>query len=82
MQYLVTLQLDQPTPALDQVKQLPGIKDLSIDDAYGLVAISPKRHLYVIRVSGEVNPEQLMALQPLVKGVHAEVNISPFEPDV
>lgn len=81
MQYLVTLQLEPPQNSLEQVKQLSGIQDLEVDEEYGLVLISPKRHLYVIRVSGAIDSDQLMAMQPLVKGVHGEVKIAPIEPE-
>lgn len=81
MQYLVTLQLEPPLNSLEQVKQLSGIQDLDVDEEYGLVLISPKRHLYVVRVSGEIDSDQLMAMQPLVKGVHGDVKIAPIEPE-
>ena len=77
MRYLVTLHLMPEENTYEQIKQLPGLKDLDIDDDYGLVLISPKRKLYTIRVSGELDPEKLMTMQPRVKGVHGDVKISP-----
>lgn len=79
MQHLITLELYPPNDSLDAVKQLAGIKALEIDETYGLVLISPKRHLYVIRVLGEVNLDQLMSAQPAVKGVYGDVKVEPFE---
>ena len=79
MRYLITLNLPPPNNSLSYVRQLDGIKDLEIDENYGLVLISPKRDLYVIRVSGEIDPQSLMAIQPLVKGVHGDIKVAPIE---
>ncbi len=79
MRYLITLHLSPPNNSLNYVKQLDGIKDLNIDEDYGLVLISPKRDLYVIRVSGEMDSQKLMAMQPLIKGVHGDIKIAPTE---
>jgi hypothetical protein len=78
MQHLITLHLEPPNNSLEYVKQLPGIKDLEIDENYGLVLISPKRNLYVIRVSGDINPNHLMSIQPAVKGVHGDTQVRSF----
>jgi hypothetical protein len=48
---------------------------LPIDTADGLVSISPKRHLYVIRVNAAVDSESLMSL-PQVKGFHGDTVVS------
>lgn len=79
MQSLVTLHLKPPNNSLQYVKQLPGFTEVEIDENYGLVLISPKRDLYVIRVSGNLNPAKLMSIQPEVKGVHGDVKVAPIE---
>ena len=79
MHYLITLQLQSPNNSLEYVKQLAGFKDVEIDETYGLVLISPKRNLYVIRVSGDLDADQLMSTQPEVKGVHRDVKVEPFD---
>ncbi|NEO20250.1 MAG: hypothetical protein F6J94_27420 [Moorea sp. SIO1F2] len=79
MRYLITLNLPPPNNSLEFVKQLDGIKDLEIDEDYGLILISPKRDLYVIRVSGDMDSQKLIAIQPLVKGVHGDIKIAPTE---
>ena len=79
MRYLITLNLSPPNNSLEYVKQLDGIKDLEIDEDYGLVLISQKRDLYVIRVSGDIDSQKLMEIQPLVKGVHGDIKIAPTE---
>jgi hypothetical protein len=78
MQYLITLHLQPPNNSLQYVKQLSGIRELEIDENYGLVPIAPKRDLYVIRVCGDLDPNQLMSIQPAVKGVHGDVKVEPF----
>lgn len=79
MRYLVTLQLESPNNSLEYVKQLSGIRDLEIDEDYGIVPISPKRNLYVIRVTGDVDANQLMSIQSAVKGVHGDIKVEPFD---
>jgi hypothetical protein len=81
MQYLVTLHLQPPNNSLEYVKQLSGIRELEIDENYGLVLISPKRELYVIRVTGDLEPNHLMSIQPAVKGVHGDVKVAPIKLD-
>lgn len=78
MRYLITLELEAPNNSLLYVKQLSGIRELEIDEDYGLVPISPKRNLYVIRVSGDLDTNQIMSIHPAVKGVHGDVKVEPF----
>jgi hypothetical protein len=79
MRYLITLQLLTDGNTLESVKQLPGLKELKIDEDYGLVLISPKRNLYTIRVSGDLDSDTLMFVQPKVKGVYADVKVAPIK---
>ena len=80
MPHLINLQLSPPNNSLRYVCRLPGLDRAAIDESYGLVAISPKRSLYVIRVSGPFDRTAVLAL-PEVKGIHADVRISAIEPD-
>lgn len=75
MSTLVTLELGAGENTLGHVRGLPVLRDLDIDLTYGLIPISPKKHLYVVRVAGEVDRLQLMAV-PQVKGVHGDQRIS------
>ncbi|MCK4486769.1 MAG: hypothetical protein KAU38_08425 [Desulfobacterales bacterium] len=77
--YLVTLHLLPDENTMEYVKQLHGIRELKLDEDYGLVLISPKRNLYTIRVSGDIDPDNLMSIQPKVKGVYADVKIAPIK---
>ncbi len=78
MRYLVTLKFAPSEATLVRARELLELLGLTVDDAYGLVSISPKRGLYVVRVEGEVNNEQLSAL-PEVVGVHGDVHIAPIK---
>jgi len=79
MSSLIVLSLSPDEANLNYVKNLPGLKELNIDDNYGLVLISPKRGLYAIRVNGEIDLEKLRAIQPKVKGVYPDTPIAPFQ---
>lgn len=78
--YLVTLELTSDQSSLEYVKELPGLANLQIDEEYGVINISSKKNLYVIRVSGELEPEQLMSNQPQVKAVHGDAKIGGMKP--
>ena len=73
---MIKLELEPGEASLARVSELDGIKDFTIDEGFGLICISPKRNLYTIRVSGDVDRDALMAVQPKVKGVYGEVKIS------
>jgi hypothetical protein len=79
MRQLITLHLEPPDNTLEHVLSLPGLGGLAIDRDYGLVAISPKRGLYVIRVSGPIDREAIMPL-PEVRGIHGDVGVAPIAP--
>ena len=78
MRYLITLKLAPFEATLAHARKLLEPLGLTVDIAYGLIIISPKRSLYVVRVEGEINDEQLSAL-PEVVGVHGEVRIAPIK---
>ena len=73
---MIKLKLEPGEATLARVYELEGLKDLNIDESFGLICISPKRNLYTIRVSGDVDRDALMAVQTRVKGVYGEVKIS------
>lgn len=75
--YLIKLQLVPPKNTLDYARRIPGLDALEIDEGYGLVSISPKRGLYVIRVLGDIDANQIRTL-PEVKGVYGDVRIEPI----
>lgn len=73
---LIKLELEPSLADLTAVRQLKGLQNLQIDDGYGLVCISPKRRLYVIRVIGAVDADRLQAAQPRIRGLYGEVRVS------
>jgi hypothetical protein len=73
--YNIKLQLFPPNNTFDYVHRIPGLDALTIDEDYGIVSISPKRGLYVIRVLGEIDINRIRAL-PEVKGVYGDVRIA------
>ncbi len=75
--FLITLCLLPGENTLQYVKQLPGLKEVDIDENYGLVIISPKRNLYTIRVLGNIDADKLLSVQPKVKGIYEDVGIAP-----
>jgi hypothetical protein len=79
MRYLIKLRLLPDENTLEFVRQLPEIRDLEIDMDYGLVTLSPKRGLYVIRVRGEIDPDKLIDRQPKVEGVYGDIKVDPIK---
>ncbi len=76
---LITLHLLPGENTLKYIRQLPGLEKLDIDENYGLVLISPKRNLYTIRVSGDIDSDKLLSMQPKVKGIYPDVKIIPLK---
>ncbi len=76
---LITLHLLPGENTLKYIRQLPGLEKLDIDENYGLVLISPKRNLYTIRVSGDIDSDKLLSIQPKVKGIYPDVKITPLK---
>jgi hypothetical protein len=77
--FLITLNLLPGENKLQHVKQLTGLKELDIDADYGLVAISPKRNLYAIRATGDIETNKLLSIQPKVKGIFADTKIATMK---
>ncbi len=75
--YLIKLQLSQRNNTFEYVRRIPGLDTLTIDEDYGIVSISPKRGLYVIRVLDDIDINRIRAL-PEVRGVYGEVRIAPI----
>jgi hypothetical protein len=80
MRYLITLRLTPADSSLDHAQHLLKPFGLRVDAQYGLVLISPKRSLYVVRVEGDIEEAALSAL-PEVVGVHGDPKIAPIGKD-
>lgn len=76
MSIMVKLELEGPKPTLDDVLSLPGMSGLDVDHAYGLVCISPKDRLYVVRVFRLDNLDKRMQLSPEILGAYGDMRIS------
>jgi hypothetical protein len=81
MRYLITLHLEPPDNTLAQARALLEPFGLKIDTDYGLVLISQKRGLYVVRIHGDPRDAESAALTEEVVGVHGDVKIAPVEPE-
>ena len=81
MRYLITLRLDADDATLAHARALVEPYGLKVDTDYGLVSISPKRGLYVVRVEGDPEDADSVALSEEVAGVHGDVKIAPIDPD-
>jgi hypothetical protein len=79
MKSLITLNLIPGENTLEFVRQLRGLEKLDIDENFGLVMISPKRNLYTIRASGDIDSDKLLSMQPKVKGIYPDVKIAPLK---
>lgn len=75
--FMITLHLLPGENTLQHIKQLPGLEELDIDENYGLVSLDPKRNLYTVRASGDIDIAKLKSMQPKVKGIYADVKVSP-----
>lgn len=81
MRYLITLHLEPPDNTLAHARALLEPFGLKIDIDYGLVRISDKRGLYVVRTDADPKDAESAALTEAVVGVHGDVRIAPIEPD-
>jgi hypothetical protein len=80
MRYLITLRIEPPDATLAHVQAALEPSGLTVDTDYGLVSISPKRGLYVVRADGNPEDADSAALAEEVVGVHGDVKIAPIEP--
>ncbi len=79
MKTLITLQLPPPKNTLEYIKKQRWLNDLTLDEEYGLVLLSPKIDLYTIRVTGNIDSKKLKKDYPdIIKGVYGDIKISPF----
>jgi hypothetical protein len=76
MQVMIKLRLEQLHPTLDEVLSLPGMEGLDVDRDFGLICISPKDRLYVVRVKEVTDLEKRMRASPEILGAYGDVRIS------
>ncbi len=79
MKTLITLHLPPPKNTFEYVKTLPWLNNLTLDENFGLVLISPKHDLYTICVKGKIDSKKLKSdYSDIIKGIHGDAKISPF----
>jgi hypothetical protein len=75
MAVMIKLKLTSPSPSPDHVRVLPGMAGLDLDQRFGVVCISPKQSLYVIRVEAVDNFESRRRASPELLEVYGDVRI-------
>ena len=76
MAVMIKLQLPEPIKDLASVQTLPGLSDLTLDPEFGLVAISPRDSLYVVRTDFVDDLERRRQLSPEIIQAYGDVRIS------
>jgi hypothetical protein len=76
MAVMIKLQLTPPMATLEAVEQLAGLKGLSLDQRFGIVAINPKEGLYVVRTEAVNDLEARKHLSPEILEAYGDVRIS------
>ena len=79
MAVMIKLKLP-PAATFDVARDLPGLSGLALDERFGLVAIDPRRSLYVVRTAagaevGDIRRRQ--QLSPEIEGAYGDVRIGP-----
>jgi hypothetical protein len=71
----LTVELNPEDASLEQVSRRLHLDDREVDRDYGLVNISRRRNLYLLRVAP--NAADRVAESDLVKHVHADIGVEP-----
>jgi len=74
---MIKLKLLPPFNTMKAVRDLPGLKDLVFDSIYGLVLISPKDSLYVVRTPSSIdNRKARKSLSPEIIEFYGDTKIA------
>ena len=79
MPIMIKLKIIKHKPTLNYVRSLPGMKGLEIDESYGLICISPKKNLFIVRVKEIDNLEERKKASPEILNGYDDVRISRSE---
>ena len=79
MAVMIKLRLSSPSPRLEHVRALPGVAGLDLDQRFGVVCISPKESLYVVRVDAVDNFDGRRKASPELLEVYGDVRIGTFQ---
>jgi hypothetical protein len=78
MAVMIKLRLPGPTRDLESVQALPGLAGLTLDPRFGLVEISPRDSLYVVRSDRVDDLDRRRRLSPEIIEAYGDVRVSPF----
>lgn len=76
MAAMIKLRLPASTNDLASVQTLPGLADLTLDAKFGVVPISPRDSLYVVRTDSVNDLNRRRELSPEIIEVYGDVRIS------
>jgi hypothetical protein len=76
MAVMIKLRLLGPTRDFESVQALPGLAGLPLDPKFGLVPISPRDSLYVVRTDVVDDLDRRRRLSPEIVQAYEDVRIS------
>lgn len=76
MAVMIKLRLPGPNRDLESAQALPGLADLTLDPRFGLVAISPRDSLYVVRTDQVDDLDRRRRLSPEIIEAYGDIRIS------
>jgi hypothetical protein len=76
MAVMIKLRLPGPTRDFESVQALPGLTGLPLDPSFGLVLISPRDSLYVVRTELIDDLDRRRRLSPEIIEAYGDVRIS------
>lgn len=79
MGVLIKLRLEKTNATIGYVSELPGMHGLELEREYGLIPISPKENLYVVRVASYDRPDERKKQSPEIVQHYGDIKISTNE---
>src|SRR4051812_4952478 len=76
MATMIKLRLPTSSADLARVQSLPGLADLPLDPKFGVVPISPRESLYVVRTASVDDLDRRRRLSPEILEAYGDVRIS------
>ena len=76
MSVMIKLRLPTNATEMETVQNLLGLKDLPLDHQFGVVCISPKNNLYVVRTDTMDDLERRRAMSQEIMDAYGDVRIS------
>jgi hypothetical protein len=77
MAAMIKLRLPAGPHDLSEVQALPGLAGLRLDPKFGIILISPRDSLYVVRADAVDDLERRRGLSPEILGAYGDVRIAP-----